>query len=300
MVKRPIQQFENHPNRDSLVKDLNKTEEFNPFCEKSKELIASMGDTEYFELCEISSKIRCPNCSLCWEACIVYCTCGKCIQPSGKNNERYDVLSIPSYIVKQNPTHGARHGTPMRQCMYYKAHAMLKTARKHRSGGYEHILDRWHTDDKHRKSLSDIGWTEEQIIQYDEIALEDHFYDKKEVGTRCHGNCLWMQKVFKDHWISAVTLKKWSKHAKYCSKNTQRSLEVGTNLSLQGNKWDNGLINHLKALKNRITDLKLPLDGDTISLPRRIHLRHHDGQPSSGLWSIWSWDSWNSSSWTEQ
>ena len=45
-VKRLIQQFENHPNRDSLIQDLNKTEEFNPFSEKSKELIISMGNTE--------------------------------------------------------------------------------------------------------------------------------------------------------------------------------------------------------------------------------------------------------------
>ena len=33
---------------------------------------------------------------------------------------------------------------------------------------------RWHDDDKYRKSLSDIGWTEEHIIQYDEISLENH------------------------------------------------------------------------------------------------------------------------------
>ena len=35
--QRLIQQFENHPNRDSLIEDLNKTEDFNPFSEKSKE-----------------------------------------------------------------------------------------------------------------------------------------------------------------------------------------------------------------------------------------------------------------------
>ena len=29
-------------------------------------------------------------------------------------------------------------------------------------------------DDKYRKSLSGIGWTEEQVIHYDDIALEDH------------------------------------------------------------------------------------------------------------------------------
>ena len=33
---------------------------------------------------------------------------------------------------------------------------------------------RWHKDDNYRKSLSDIGWAEEQIIQYDELALDDH------------------------------------------------------------------------------------------------------------------------------
>ena len=63
IVKILIQQFENHPNRDLLIEDLNKTEEFNPFSEKSKKLITSMGNTDYFELCEISSKIRCAECS---------------------------------------------------------------------------------------------------------------------------------------------------------------------------------------------------------------------------------------------
>ena len=61
----------------------------------------------------------------------------------------------------------------MRQCMCYKAHEMLKKARKHKNG-YKNILDRWNNDDKHHKSLSDIGWTEERIIQDNEIVSEDH------------------------------------------------------------------------------------------------------------------------------
>ena len=71
---------------------------------------------------------------------------------------------------------------------------MLKKARKHKSGGYKNILDRWHDDDKYRKSLSDIGWTEEQIIQFDAIALEDHSY----VATwqeRCRNEKSW-KKIF--------------------------------------------------------------------------------------------------------
>ena len=60
IVKRLIQQFENHPHRDSSIKDLKKTEEFNLFSEKSKELISSIGNTEYFEMCETSSKNTMP------------------------------------------------------------------------------------------------------------------------------------------------------------------------------------------------------------------------------------------------
>ena len=47
MVKKLIHQCDTHPNRDSLVEDLNKTEEFNQFSEKSKELTSSMGNSEY-------------------------------------------------------------------------------------------------------------------------------------------------------------------------------------------------------------------------------------------------------------
>ena len=65
----------------------------------------------------------------------------------------------PGYVIKKkNPTHGARHGPSVRQ-MYCKAHDMLRKARKHKSGGYKTILERWHDDDKYRESLSD-NWVE--------------------------------------------------------------------------------------------------------------------------------------------
>ena len=51
---------------------------------------------------------------------------------------------------------------------------MLQKARRPKHGGHKTFLERWHRNDKYRESLSEIGWTEEQIIQYDELALEDH------------------------------------------------------------------------------------------------------------------------------
>ena len=60
-VKKLIQQFESHPNKESFLQDLNKTEEINEFIEKSQKLIADMNNTEIFELCETSSKKHGPS-----------------------------------------------------------------------------------------------------------------------------------------------------------------------------------------------------------------------------------------------
>ena len=106
-VKRLIQQFENHPKRNSLIQDLNKTEEVNPFSEKSKELITDMGKT--------SSSFARPllryNALIALyigEVGIIHCTCGKCLQPTERNRQlnkdRFDVLSILGYLTKKNPT----------------------------------------------------------------------------------------------------------------------------------------------------------------------------------------------------
>ena len=99
-VKRLIQQFESHPNKESFLQDMNQTEKIGDFNEKSQKLIADMNNTEIFELCEISSKKQCSDCNLFWEIGIVYCTCGRCFKKTSqrtkefdKNN--YDVLSIP-------------------------------------------------------------------------------------------------------------------------------------------------------------------------------------------------------------
>ena len=66
-VKRLINQFENHPNRDVLLQDFEKAEEINPFSEESKDLITDMGNTEIFELYETSSKRQCLDCALYWK-----------------------------------------------------------------------------------------------------------------------------------------------------------------------------------------------------------------------------------------
>ena len=77
-----------------------------------------------------------------------------------------------------------------------------------------------------------------------------------------------------------MTSKRRSRGAKDCTVNAQRSLEGETNLSLQSNKSDRGLINSLEVLVTTI-DLKHLQDGDAILLPKHIHLRHHDGKQAA-------------------
>ena len=51
---------------------------------------------------------------------------------------------------------------------------MLPKAPQEKHGGHNSILERWHNDERHRDSLSRIEWTEQQIIQHDKLAFEDH------------------------------------------------------------------------------------------------------------------------------
>ena len=64
-VRRLTEQFENHPNRNMLLKHFEKSE-INHFSQESKNLITEMGNTEIFEFYESSSKRQCPDCASCW------------------------------------------------------------------------------------------------------------------------------------------------------------------------------------------------------------------------------------------
>ena len=130
--------------------------------------------------------------------------------------ERFGVLPIPGSVIKKNPSHGARHGTSMRQTMYFKAHDMLRKARNKNMALIKIILERWYRDEQHRKSLSCIGWTEEQIKLCDALALEDlpaWLHLKNEVDTRIPGTFLWTERGFKDQSSNALIFVKRSRNA---------------------------------------------------------------------------------------
>ena len=69
VVKKLIQN-QTHADRDALKADLKQNQAYNPFSEKSKNMIHSMWNVEYFEMCKIS-----PNFQSLY--CLTYCTKGK-------------------------------------------------------------------------------------------------------------------------------------------------------------------------------------------------------------------------------
>ena len=81
-------------------------------------------------MCDISPKVQWNHCLKYRTIGIVYFTCGACIIPRERtrrlNRERFDVLSIPHFVIKKGPSHGARHGKAEALREYQKAHQCLK------------------------------------------------------------------------------------------------------------------------------------------------------------------------------
>ena len=57
---------------------------------------------------------------------------------------------------------------------------MLHKAGQEKHGEHSSIFARWLSDYKNRKSLSDIGWTVQDIMLFDRVALDNHSF----VATR--------------------------------------------------------------------------------------------------------------------
>ena len=75
-VRELVKKIASHPRRQDLQADLQQSNAYNPFSEKSKKMIRDMGNVELFELFEIDPKTQCSECLLYWNQGKVYCTCG--------------------------------------------------------------------------------------------------------------------------------------------------------------------------------------------------------------------------------
>ena len=61
-VREHVKKSESHPHRKDLQAELQQSNAYNPFSEKSKKMIQNMGNVELFELCETIPKVQCSEC----------------------------------------------------------------------------------------------------------------------------------------------------------------------------------------------------------------------------------------------
>ena len=152
-VQELVKKIENHLHREALHADLQQKNVYNSFSKNSKAMIRELGNVELFELCETIPKVQRSHCLLYWNQGIVYYTCGQSLIDSESerkfNKLRLDALSIPNYVIKKGPTHGARHGKTEEQKEYHQAwSAWTRCCKKvdSQGGHFTGIHDRFLTD----------------------------------------------------------------------------------------------------------------------------------------------------------
>ena len=140
-------------------------------------MIREMGNVELFELCETIPKVQCSECLLYWNQGIVFCTCGhllkECEASQHFHQWRLDAFSILHYVIRMGRPRGARHGKTEARKEHFVAHNARKRCIKKNFDG---IHNRFQRNSVYRDSQLKIGWTEENCIDLDKLAQEDHSY----------------------------------------------------------------------------------------------------------------------------
>ena len=186
-----IQQIENHPQRQALQSDLQQHRAFNPFSTESKDAIKAAGNTELCEIVDVEPKSQCRACLTYWDVGIVYCTCGHFLQDDTTENKKYissvlDLFSIPNFYIRKGRPHGHRYGKKEGCTEFTTAKQLQKRCRKKQ---YENIHDRFIRDTWFRKTMIELGRSEEVILEMDRLANEDHSHiaTEEEIDV-CRGN----------------------------------------------------------------------------------------------------------------
>ena len=193
-----IQKIENHPQRQALQSDLQQHRAFNPFNKESQDAIKAAGNTELCEIVDVEPKAQCRACLTYWDVGIVYCTCGHFLRDDTTENKKYissvlDLFSIPNFYIRKGRPHGHRYGKKEGCKEYHTAKQLQKRCRKKQ---YENIHDRFIRDTLFRKTMIELGRSEEVILEMDRIANEDHTHFATEEEIDIYRGNWWIRSNF--------------------------------------------------------------------------------------------------------
>ena len=190
-----IQQIENHPQRQALQSDLQQHRAFNPFSAESKDAIKAAGNTELCEIVDVEPKSQCRACLTYWNVGIVYCTCGHFLEDDATENKKYissvlDLFSIPNFYIRKGRPHGHRYGKKEGCREFHTAKQLQKRCRKKQ---YENIHDRFIRDMTFRKTMIELGRSEDVILEMDRLASEDHSHIATEEEIAVYRGNWWIR-----------------------------------------------------------------------------------------------------------
>ena len=165
--------------------------------------------------------------------------------------------------MKNNPSHGARHGPTERQRSFYRAHKMLRKAQKKR---HNTILERFQNDPLYRDSLDGMRTLALHTTRSQKRTTLTLRREGKEAETRTRGDSYQTPRVQMDQWISEMTTKKQRRLVPGCTKNLLQPQDVETLQFILKNKFDKDQTNNLKDMKEILIELMQKLKGHVIFL----------------------------------
>ena len=193
-----IQKIENNPQRQAFQSDLQQHRAFNPFSKESQDAIKAAGNNELCEIVDVEPKAQCRACLTYWDVGIVYCTCGHFLRDDTTENKKYiksvlDLFSIPNFYIRKGRPHGHRYGKKEGCKEYHTANQLQKKCIKRK---YKNIHDRFIRDTWFRKTMLELGGTEEVTREMDRLANENHTHIATEEELDVYRGNWWIRSNF--------------------------------------------------------------------------------------------------------
>ena len=172
-----IQKIENHPQRHALQSDLQQHRAFNPFSRESQDVFKAAGNTELCEMLDVEPKAHnAKYASRTWTLVSSTARAGtscEMVQQRTRSTFRpcWICFSTPNFYIRKGQPHGHRYGKKAGCKEFHTAKQLQKRCRKKKC---QNIHDRFIRDKFFRKTMIELGRSEEGILEMDRLASEDH------------------------------------------------------------------------------------------------------------------------------
>ena len=161
-------------------------------------MIKAAGNTEPCELLDVEPKAQCKACLSYWDVGIVYYTCGHFLRDDTKENKKYiksvlDLFSIHNFYIKKGRPHGHRYG---KKEGLENITLRISSKKKCKKREFLSIHDRFIRDARFRKTMIELGRTEEVIREMHKLANEDQTHHPPEEELNVFRSNWWIRSNF--------------------------------------------------------------------------------------------------------